>query len=156
MLSQGDSHSSSELHGASAERIKVQGWRSCVSSLLREGIQLLEESWGMVACITAQRIYQDEASLMHTSILKKQRCSGFTNPMVQVCHPAKIPGVAEEFPGSRGVTFIDPLCSSRSLKGLQQQQNMDSDLIWRNHPKIRRGPAPQQNNVAASVLLRDQ
>lgn len=126
MLTQGDSHSSPEL---SRKDESVRMILLCKQrGKFREGIQLLEESWGMMACKMAQRIHLDGDSLIHKSILKKQRYSGVANPMVQMCRPTKIPGIAEEFPGSRVVPFMDPLCSSRSVKGLQQWQKMGSDL----------------------------
>lgn len=42
--------------------------------------------------------------------------------------PYKDPRLAEEFPGSRVVTSMDPLWSSSSAKGLQHWQEMDSDF----------------------------
>lgn len=50
LLSQGDSRSSSKLHWASTERIILKAWYSYICSLPREGIQLLEENWGIVSC----------------------------------------------------------------------------------------------------------
>lgn len=109
--------------------------------LAQRGTSLLGESWGMVTCKTAPRIYLDAASL---TILKKQRYSGVTNPMVQVCHPTKTPGRAEQFPGSRVVTFMGSLCSSGSVKGLQQWQKKDSDLNSGITPKLGEAQHPSR------------
>lgn len=66
LLSQGDSHSSPELHGASAERMIFL----CMQ-LAQRGIQLLGESWGTVACKKALRSCLDTGSLVHTSSPEK-------------------------------------------------------------------------------------